>query len=152
MTADDVRDFAVWRYDPPYEVYDNPHPVDESIEYFLDPAVGCHALAEDNQLVGFMTMGTDAQVPGGDYSTSAIDLGLGVRPDLTGQGRGSEFVDAVLSFVRSNHPDATLRVTISAANPRALRVWERAGFSEIARFETDKPMLGTTTFIILTDR
>lgn len=71
---------------------------------------------------------------GGDYSTPALDICLGVRPDLTGHGHGAEYVNAVIDFAYSTYAPDRLRVTIAAFNRRALRVWENAGFQVIQKF------------------
>ena len=72
---------------------------------------------------------------GGDYSIPAWDIGLGLRPDLTGQGYGSEYVNAVINFAHSTYSAEQLRVTIAAFNKRALRVWEKAGFQVVQKFQ-----------------
>ena len=71
---------------------------------------------------------------GRDYSTSALDIGLGVCPDLTGQGKGSHYVNAVIDFARRTYSPDQLRVTIAAFNSRAQRVWEKAGFQFVQKF------------------
>lgn len=54
------------------------------------------ALSKD-ELVGFFSFGAEAQVPGGDYDNAkALDIGLGMRPDLTGKSLGLGFVEAGL--------------------------------------------------------
>jgi hypothetical protein len=36
--------------------------------------------------IGFCCFGPDAQLRGGDYHEPALDVGLGLRPDLVGKG------------------------------------------------------------------
>lgn len=148
VAEEDVRDFANWRYDPPYDGYGMTQPVDESIAYFLGGDDFCHVIEEGGDLVAFFTFGSDAQVPGGDYSKPCLDIGLGVRPSWTGRGHGRTFVDTVIRYAQQEHPDTTLRVTIAAANQRAIRVWSQAGFEETQQFETTEEMMGSTRFRI----
>ena len=49
------------------------------------------------------SFGIDAQVPGGDYSAQALDVGLGLRPDHTGQGLGVTFLGAILAFAQERY-------------------------------------------------
>jgi ribosomal-protein-alanine N-acetyltransferase len=49
-------------------------------------------------LVGFCCYGEDAQVAGGDYAAPALDVGMGLRPDLVGQGRAHGFLQAILAW------------------------------------------------------
>jgi RimJ/RimL family protein N-acetyltransferase len=52
-----------------------------------------------------------------------------MRPDLTGQGHGREFVGAILAYVVAGDPDARLRMSILRWNERSRRVAEAHGFS-----------------------
>ncbi|MBE9167374.1 hypothetical protein IQ238_07475 [Pleurocapsales cyanobacterium LEGE 06147] len=56
---------------------------------------------------------------------------MGIRPDLTGQGRGLCYVEAVLGFARQMFAPPFFRVTIAAFNQRAIRVWHKAGFHTV---------------------
>ena len=125
-----------WKYDPPYDIYnlasDDP---ENMLRYLLDPQNAFYGMYRpQGHLEAFCSFGTDAQVPGGDYSTPAVDIGLGVCPDLTGQGHGSDYVNAVIQFASSTYRPDMLRVTIAAFNRRALRVWEKAGFQMVQNF------------------
>ncbi len=129
-----AREIVQWRYEPPYDIY-NLDDSSETINYLLDAQYNFHAIRDANgDLAGFCSFGVDAQVPGGDYGADALDIGMGIRPDLTGQGHGSDFVAAALNFAqRKFNPDA-FRVTIAAFNQRAQRVWEKNGFIPIETF------------------
>ena len=143
-----VRAFCGWRYGAPYDVYNLPsEKVEEEVRYFLEPEVNCHAiLDEKGDLVAYCTFGPDGRVPGGDYTAEALDIGLGVRPDLTGQGRGSIYVNAVVDFAKHRYRPLAYRVTVAEFNTRALRVWEKAGFRRIQRFGREPDGMG---FVLL---
>lgn len=153
VTAEDVRTFSAWRYEPPYDVYAiTGHPPEETVDYFLGPDVNCHVLDDEaSGLIGFITFGQDARVPGGDYSAPALDIGLAIRPDATGRGHGSRFVRAVTEFATEHFAEDVLRVTIAEWNTRALRVWEHAGFGRVQRFDTpdDFDAMGGGAFVVL---
>lgn len=131
-----VDAIAAWRYDPPYDLYNLDHPpTAEAIAYFLDPAYAYHELLDEaEELVGFCTFGVDAQVPGGDYHVDALDIGMGIRPDLTGRGLGATFAAAVVAFAVAHYAPQRLRVTIAAFNQKAQRVWLRLNFQPVAHF------------------
>jgi RimJ/RimL family protein N-acetyltransferase len=138
QSADEVtvRAFWGWQYEVPYDVYDlTSEDIEEEVRYFLDPEVNCYAVKDAmGELVAYCTFGSDGRVPGGDYDAEALDIGLGVRPDLTGQGQGSNYVSAVLDFARRTYSPPAFRVTVAEFNTRALRVWEKAGFRRVQRF------------------
>lgn len=143
VTQAEARQFVRWAYEPPYDIYnilpdpDDPDMIEQAANYFYDPAVQCYAIVDDAaNLLAFCTFGEDAQVPGGDYGRPALDIGLGVRPDLTGQGMGREFVTAVIDFACRAFQPAVLRVTIATFNRRAQRVWEQQGFAPVQQFNS----------------
>ena len=125
-----------WKYAPPYDIYNliSPEPAD-TLHYLLDPQNAFYGMYDQqDRLEAFCSFGPDGQVFGGDYTTPALDIGLGVRPDLTGQGHGPDYVNAVIDFANSTYAPQRLRVTIAAFNNRALRVWEKAGFQRMQKF------------------
>jgi ribosomal-protein-alanine N-acetyltransferase len=128
-----------WRYDEPYDIYNiAPNDVEKEMQFFLDPQNVYYTITDEHgDLVAYCCFGLDGQVPGGDYSAVALDIGLGVRPDLTGQGRGLAYVNAVLDFARRTFMPNAFRVTIAEFNKRALRVWEKAGFRPVQTFQRE---------------
>jgi [ribosomal protein S18]-alanine N-acetyltransferase len=79
-------------------------------------------------LYGFVIIGNHAQVAGGTYNNHAVDLQIGLRPDLVGQLRGNSLCHAAVTHALARYPDKTLRVSIPTQHKSALAVWQRAGF------------------------
>jgi ribosomal-protein-alanine N-acetyltransferase len=140
---------VVWQYPAPYDLYNTrAEDVEASITAFLDPAYEYYKISDENgDVLAYFNFGVDARVGGGDYSEEALDIGLGLRPDLTGQGYGAIFMAAVLQFAdrgqaagksaniqdarQETQPNETVpvfRVTIAAFNTRAQHLWQKAGF------------------------
>lgn len=132
-TKDHILVFAAWKYEPPYELYSIDMEADDAVTYFLRSDVGCHVPLNGDRVIGFATFGSDAQVPGGDYTASAVDIGLGIEPSMTGQRNGKHYVAAVVAFARETFGTGTLRVSIAETNERALRVWSGHGFRRVTR-------------------
>lgn len=150
VTEADIRDFATWRYEAPYDVYDITMPLEKAIDYFLSADTACHVLfGGDDALEGYCIFGADARVPGGNYDEPALDIGLGIRPSLMGKGRGGSYVRAVVGYATGSLGADRLRVTIAAWNERALRVWSAAGFAEEQRFETPASVMDGGAFLVL---
>jgi ribosomal-protein-alanine N-acetyltransferase len=137
MTETDARTVLAWQYDGPFAIYNaDPATVEEGTAALLDPANAYFAaVGPDGAVIGYCCFGPDARVPGGNYAEpDALDVGLGLRPNLTGRGRGLAFVRAVLAFGRARFAPARFRLTVAAFNVRAQRVYARAGFGVVSRF------------------
>ena len=149
VSKEDVQKFYFWRYEPPYDIYNEGGDLsDEELAYFLDPQIRCHAMFDGtNTLIAYCTFGADGQVPGGDYKADALDIGMGVRPDLTGQGKGVDYAQAAINFALDTYAPHALRVTIATFNERAQKVWQKAGFVEIDRFGREKDGMSFALFI-----
>lgn len=136
LTEEDVRDFLNWRYTPPYHIYNlEVDDVDGTIAFFLMAENGYLAVRDEaNRLAGFCCFGFEGQVPGGDYSLDALDVGIGMRPALTGLGLGDGFVAAVLDHAEATYAPSRLRATVAAFNRRSQRVFEKQGFHRQSSF------------------
>ena len=148
-----ARAIATWRYEAPYDVYNlGLGDADQVVSCFVDPVNAYHAIVDkEDRLVAYCCFGPDAQVPGGDYDNPATDVGLGVHPELVGQGLGGTFVQAVLRFARQELTPSEFRVTVAEFNERALRVWKKARFRPVQRFErAPDGVQDGTPFVILT--
>jgi len=148
VSAIDVADFVTWKYEPPYDDYNLNVPLEEALKTFLDPATQCHAILEGDGLFGYCTFGEDGQVPGGDYTTVALDIGAAIKPEMTGRGRGASYVADIIDFAIRKFDPTALRVSIAAHNERAIKVWVANGFTETQRFSGPREILGTTEFAI----
>jgi ribosomal-protein-alanine N-acetyltransferase len=62
---------------------------------------------------------------------NTVEVGLGMRPDKTGQGAGLEFIRAGLAFAKLRFKPAYFQLDVADFNQRARLVYERAGFTPI---------------------
>jgi [ribosomal protein S18]-alanine N-acetyltransferase len=137
ITRADAQAVSRWRYDGPYSAY-NGNPA--SVASLLEPRYLYHSVHDDlGELVGYFCYGEDARVSAGTrlglYEREiALDVGLGMRPDLTGQGLGEEFVHAGLRFARATYDPRAFRLTVATFNRRAIRVYRRVGFEPVVTF------------------
>lgn len=130
MTKEFAREIAHWSYPDQYALYSfngTQEAIDELLSgryYVLADASG-HAL-------GFVCFGNAARIrvesPAKAYLQTAMDIGLGMAPDLCGRGTGSEFFCQCLDFALQLFGNVTLRLAVAAFNQRAIKVYIRAGF------------------------
>jgi [ribosomal protein S18]-alanine N-acetyltransferase len=127
-----------WRYTFPYDYYNfDTNTLQENLCYLLDSKNAfCAILNLQEELEGYCSFGSDGQVLGGDYRDKALDIGMGIRPDLVGQGRGKYYAQAVAEYGAHQYGMQQLRVTIAGFNKRAQRVWEKLGCEQVEKFVT----------------
>jgi ribosomal-protein-alanine N-acetyltransferase len=125
-----------WRYSPPYDFYNlEPAQYQADLDDFLNPQNNFLAILHgDGELEGFCFFGSDGRVRGGTYNEPALDIGMGIRPDLTGQGNGRRYAQAVIRYATQYYSPSRLRVTIASFNQRAQRVWVSLGFELVETF------------------
>jgi ribosomal-protein-alanine N-acetyltransferase len=131
MDEEQARAVVLWRYEAPYDFYDVANDP-EGLKEILGPPerrYGYYAAVSNGELVGFFSYGAGGRLPGFDYPDDGyVDIGLGLRPDLTGKGLGLGYVLAGLEFGRRRIDPAGFRLFVATFNERAISVYERAGF------------------------
>jgi len=108
-----LAEVATWRYDPPYDFYnDDGKPVRNPERFF--------AVSDENgRLLGSLYF---------EERERGVFYGLGMRPDLTGKGLGPAFMQAGVDFAKQRYAPKFLRLDVAEFNQRAIKVYERAGF------------------------
>jgi RimJ/RimL family protein N-acetyltransferase len=153
ITIKDARDIAAWRYPAPYDFYNLPE--DDDPAELLEPAAGAViAVDEHGETIGFAAFGFAGQVPGGEaaglYREPLLDIGLGMRPGLTGRGFGATFCQAILDYAEVCYRPAGFRLSVARFNQRAIRVYERLGFVRGEQFSSE--VRGETVEFVLMRR
>ncbi|MGH2411761.1 MAG: GNAT family N-acetyltransferase [Chloroflexota bacterium] len=132
IREDEAREIHSWRYPPPYDFYNGSGDEADLTEY-LSTDSPYFAAVLNGALAGFLAVGPTARMPGGEEAgvyidPAALDIGLGLRPDLTGQGYGLPFTRTALVCVSERFGPPIFRLSVVAWNQRAITVYERAGF------------------------
>ena len=146
MNEDYAVEILNWRYESPYDFYNNEVNPD-SLKELLGDSYSI-VLDQNNRLIGFFCTGDSAQVPAGRqfgaYSEAMVDLGIGMKPELTGQGHGSTFFSFVLRYVQDNYEGVPIRLTVAKFNERAIHLYKKFGFVQRMGFNK-----ATTRFIAM---
>ena len=126
MTQEQAEDIAyTWHYDGEYSFYDM-EADQEDLAEFLNPETRgetMFAVTYKDELVAFLSV---ARVTG-----KTFDIGLGMKPSLTGRGKGAEFLKAAIDFVKSEFRAKKITLSVAVFNQRAIKVYRKMGFEEV---------------------
>jgi RimJ/RimL family protein N-acetyltransferase len=132
---------ARWHYEPPYDFYDLASDPSDAAE-MSDPARAVHyraVLADgDDLLDAFWYFESQDDV---------VEVGIGLRPELTGRGLGESYLRAQLDYATDEWRPATFRLFVAAWNERAIRLYERLGFREVGRETRRFELVGEHEFV-----
>ena len=121
-----------WRYEGAYSFY---NPAEPFYAAFPDQpaAEDCFVWVDAGEnILGHVSYGPDGRIPTVEpyrYTADHLDIGLGLRPDLCGRGLGGDFVALCLRFAEERYGAVRFRLSVAAFNQRAVRVYQKAGFS-----------------------
>jgi len=122
MSDEEATQISGWHYEPPYDFYDATSDADD-LQELLNPKrrkdTYFSVFDEDGSLVGFFQY---------ERKNKTVEVGLGMRPDFTGQGLGLEYLLAGLKFAGERFSPDRFKLSVATFNERAIVVYERAGF------------------------
>jgi len=136
-----ASEVATWHYEPPYDFYDLASDPADAAE-MRDPTYASHFRAVltngDHRLDAFWYF---------DWDDDVVEVGIGLRPDLTGRGQGESFLRAQLEYAAQSWQPKTFRLFVAAWNERAIRLYERLGFHEVRRETRSFELVGDHEFL-----
>ncbi|MBU5465913.1 GNAT family N-acetyltransferase [Virgibacillus sp. MSJ-26] len=119
-----------WHYEGKYSFYDVSADEEDLVE-FLNPKErgdSHYIVKADEQEIGFFSF---------DNKGEFIDIGLGMKPELTGKGLGLSFLKAGLCYAISKYKPKEITLSVATFNERAIKVYKKAGFKPVVTFMQD---------------
>lgn len=117
-----------WRYEGIYAFYDMDQD-EEDLAEFLDPEArkgNVFAVTQMEDVIGFCSI---------QIENDEVEIGFGMRPDLTGKGFGQEFVSFLVDYIVNTCHREKITLAVAAFNKRAITVYERIGFRQTEYFD-----------------
>ena len=131
LTQSQAEEIAYeWTYEGDFAFYDMPNDQDDLAE-FLDPdqrTEHYYAVMDETQLIGFFVF---------EPGQNSLELALGMRPDLTGQGNGVAFLESGLAFAIEKYQPHHIELAVATFNERAIRLYAKSGFEPVERFQQE---------------
>jgi [ribosomal protein S18]-alanine N-acetyltransferase len=141
-----AREILNWKYSSPYDLYNNEFS-EEALKELLEGSYYAIVNSE-GALIGYFCTGKAAQVPIGSkfgaYLNEALDIGIGMEPALTGLGHGNKFFSFILNHLLDSTKNLSFRLTVATFNKRAIRLYEKHGFTREMEFSR-----GSTKFVTM---
>ena len=105
INKQDIPIITTWKYPAPYNFYNIDDDLETISEFLNEPY---YLIYNNKVLLGFCCFGSSAQIPFEKKlnlydKTDFLDIGLGMKPSLTGQGYGSKFLEEVLKFAKTHY-------------------------------------------------
>ncbi|WP_209853269.1 GNAT family N-acetyltransferase [Paenibacillus sediminis] len=136
MEEDHASAVCSWQYEDPYNIY-GWLPWEQmvllSVE-FGDPELRAQQYAsvvdQNGDLIGFAQF----------FPIEGVTrLGVGLRPELCGQGLGQIFMEAIVREALRRAPERIVDLEVLTWNTRAIRAYEKAGFVIADTYEKRTP-------------
>ncbi|MGB6179554.1 GNAT family N-acetyltransferase [Carnobacterium sp.] len=128
-----------WKYDGEYSFY-NMTEDPEDYEEIISPILrenNYFQVIINNELFGFFVL---------EQTDDIVNMGVGIKPELTGNRLGVQFISLILDFIKENYFIPTVRLGVAKFNIRAQKVYEKVGFTKTREYQ--QPTNGTTyTFV-----
>ncbi|WP_199614545.1 GNAT family N-acetyltransferase [Paenibacillus alkalitolerans] len=147
LQLNEAFEISRWKYEGEYSFY-NSEKSEEAINELMNGTY--YSVRNDvNELIGYFCFGRSAQVPGGQKTglytgDNVLDIGLGMKPELTGKGMGMSFLTAGIIFADKTFNPHRLRLSVAIFNRRAVSLYTRAGFKAVSSFQNNG-----TPFVIM---
>lgn len=136
MEETHAAEICRWEYEAPYNIYGwLPWEQMKQLEIeFGDPEIRRQqyvaVIDKQGELAGF------AQY----FPLSGVTrLGIGMKPEFCGHGRGVDFVGAIVQEALHRTPDNEIDLEVLTWNNRAIRAYQKAGFTITDLYERRTP-------------
>lgn len=129
MTQEQAEEIAYnWHYEGQYSFYDM-EADQEDLAEFLDSNIRgetTFAVCEEKEIVGFFSFNR--------VDVHIVDIGLGMKPNLTGRGFGEAFIRRGLEFCMEKCQPRYITLSVATFNERAIKVYKKVGFEVVGTF------------------
>ncbi len=140
VSYEDVEDMLTWKYEGIYSFFDNDFsegkinyiksfPTDDSVYAIYN---------KKDELVGNCAL----------YLNDKVTFSIQMRPNLTSQGMGREFLESFLSFAKEKYNLKSIGLSVLKFNERAVRLYKNLDFKIVNEF-IGKTVKGEMEFITM---
>lgn len=145
MTEEYAKDICSWKYEGEYSIYNLPSFAEsmkkgygitkkENKDNYL-----CYL--DNNKVIFYVNMKK--------MFHNKIFMGIGLRPEYCGKGKGIYFLEDSIKEIKNRFPGYTIYLEVRSFNKRAIKVYEKVGFVIIGN-EIKKDRFGNDSeFVVM---
>ncbi len=141
MTESEKEEISSWNYTGEYQIYNMPSYKEQLKQgiAFGNPSCEKHFYAyyEENKLIGFTNISEEAK---------ETFIGIGIAPAICGMGYGQKILQIAQSIANTLYPNKPLYLEVRTWNERAIRCYQKAGFTIDGEILEQETMIGTGRF------
>lgn len=119
-----------WHYEGKYSFYDFAADKEDLAE-FLDP------YERENKYFLVKRGKEDIGCFCFEKESESVEMGLGMKPELTGRGMGLDFLNVGLRYAISKYKPKVITLSVATFNELAIKVYKKAGFEPLGTFIQD---------------
>ena len=143
MKEEYAKQICEWNYDGKYEEYNLPtYSECKEKKYGItrdDRKDNYIVYLIDNEVVFYLNMK--------ELEDNKVYIGVGLKPKYCGLGNGNYFLEDSIKEIKKRYPNHTLYLEVRSWNTRAIKSYERLGFT-ITSTKISKDRLGNDTEFI----
>ncbi|ASK64098.1 GNAT family N-acetyltransferase [Virgibacillus phasianinus] len=119
-----------WQYEGEYSFYDFAADEEDLAELLSPEERGdsYYIVKEGNDEIGFFYF---------EHGDVSVEIGLGMKPELTGKGMGLNFLEAGMNYAMTQYNPKEITLSVATFNERAIKVYKKAGFESVETYMQD---------------
>lgn len=123
MNQHEAIEISNWHYEGVYKFYNLEEDLEDFDEFMNEETrQTTFSVYEDSKLIGFFSY---------QKIDHEISIGLGLKPELTGKGKGEGFLNHIIEFIKSNLLFESITLEVACFNERAIKAYQKVGFIPI---------------------
>ena len=128
MSQHSAEEIASWQYPAPYDFYNMEADQEELAELLS-------ATSRENTYYEVIRNGALFGFACFLQKNKTLEIGLGMKPDQTGQGLGRDFYQAIEDFALQQFDCQFLSLSVADFNQRALALYQKVGYEKVGQYQ-----------------
>jgi ribosomal protein S18 acetylase RimI-like enzyme len=127
MTDEIAQQISLWKYEGDYAIYNLP-----SYDEMKEKNYGMLNKEKANNYICYLNEEEVAAYSSmKEMENKRVFIGIGLKPEYCGKGLGNYFLSDSLNEIKKRYPDCIIYLEVRSWNQRAIKAYEKIGFTMI---------------------